>query len=80
LSSAIQFIDSLDNRMMTSTASRLSVVQREIENLEVGLNPNPESRKASIRRKIQQLESELADAEAGPVLSEPEAVERMSAG
>ncbi|MGP9765546.1 DUF3375 domain-containing protein [Halomonas sp. AOP13-D3-9] len=79
LSSAIQFIDSLDNRIMTSTASRLSVVQREIENLEVGLNPNPESRKASIRRKIQQLESELADAEAGhvPVLAEAEAVERI---
>ncbi len=79
LSAAIQFIDSLDNRIMTSTASRLSVVQREIENLEVGLNPNPESRKASIRRKIQQLESELADAEAGhvPVLAEAEAVERI---
>ncbi|MCL7928960.1 DUF3375 domain-containing protein [Halomonas llamarensis] len=79
LSSAIQFIDSLDNRIMTSTASRLSVVQREIENLEVGLNPNPESRKASIRRKIQQLESELADAEAGhvPVLSEAGAIERI---
>nr|WP_298058125.1 DUF3375 domain-containing protein [uncultured Halomonas sp.] len=79
LSSAIQFIDSLDNRIMTSTASRLSVVQREIENLEVGLNPNPESRKASIRRKINQLESELADAEAGhvPVLSEADAIERI---
>lgn len=79
LSSAIQFIDSLDNRIMTSTASRLSVVQREIENLEVGLNPNPESRKASIRRKIKQLESELADVEAGhvPVLSEADAIERI---
>lgn len=79
LSSAIQFIDSLDNRIMTSTASRLSVVQREIENLEEGLNPNPESRKASIRRKIKELESELAEVEAGnvPVLSEVDAIERI---
>lgn len=79
LSSAIQFIDSLDNRIMTSTASRLSVVQREIEGLEVGLNPNPDSRKAAIRRKIQVLEQELDEAEAGniPVLSEAEAVERI---
>jgi len=79
LSSAIRFIDSLDNRIMTSTASRLSVVQREIENLDVGLNPNPASRIASLRRKIQELETERASAEAGniPVLSEDEATERI---
>ena len=41
LESAIQFVDSLDSRIMTSTASRLSVVQREIENLETDLNPSP---------------------------------------
>jgi|SRR5690554_3003968 len=79
LSSAIRFVESLDNRIMTSTASRLSVVQREIENLDVGLNPNPASRIASLRRKIQELETELASAEAGniPVLSEDEATERI---
>jgi len=79
LSLAIGFIDSLDNRIMTTTASRLSVVQREIEYLEVGLNPNPDSRKAAIRRQIKALEVELVDAEAGhvPVLSEAEAVERI---
>ncbi len=79
LSSAVQFIESLDNRIMTSTASRLLVVQREIENLEVGLNPNPASRKDAIRRKIEKLEIELADAEAGhiPVLSQEEAIERI---
>ena len=77
LSSAIQFVDSLDNRIMTSTASRLSVVQREIDSLEVGLNPNPASRIASIRRKIKVLEAELADAEAGKilVLTEDQAIE-----
>ena len=79
LSSAIQFVEALDNRIMTSTASRLSVVQREIENLEVGLNPDASSRKAAIRRKITLLENELADVEAGhvPVLTEAEAVERI---
>ena len=77
LSSAIRFIDTLDNRIMTSTASRLSVVQREIENLDVGLNPDASSRKAAIQRKIKQLEHELAEAEAGhvPVLTEAEAIE-----
>lgn len=79
LSSAIRFVDSLDNRIMTSTASRLSVVQREIENLDVGLNPDVSSRKAAIQRKMEQLEHELAEAEAGhvPVLTESEAIERI---
>lgn len=79
LTSAIRFVDTLDDRIMTSTASRLSVVQREIENLDVGLNPDATSRKAAIRRKIALLEQELADAEAGhvPVLTEAEAVERI---
>lgn len=79
LSAAIRFIDSLDNRIMTSTASRLSVVQREIENLELGLNPNPASRIASLKNRIRALERELTDAEAGdvPVLSETEAIERI---
>ncbi|WP_347332281.1 DUF3375 domain-containing protein [Marinimicrobium locisalis] len=77
LQRALGFVDSLDGRIMTSTASRLSVVQREIENLEVGLNPNPASRIASLRRRIHGLEQELADAEAGrvPVLSEAQAIE-----
>src|SRR5690606_12930273 len=72
-------VEALDNRIMTSTAARLSVVQREIENLEVGLNPDASSRKAAIRRKITLLENELADVEAGhvPVLTEAEAVERI---
>jgi hypothetical protein len=77
LETAIHFVESLDNRIMTSTASRLSVVQREIENLEMGLNPSPVSRIASLRRKIKDLETELAEAEAGnfTVLDETQAVE-----
>lgn len=79
LSSAMHFIESLDNRIMTSTASRLSVVQREIEDLDLRLNSDPASRVAAIRRKIKALEAELADAEAGnvPVISEAEAIERI---
>lgn len=77
LQRAFGFVDSLEGRIMTSTASRLSVVQREIENLEVGLNPNPASRIASLRRRIQGLEKELTDAEVGKVtvLTEAQAIE-----
>ncbi len=77
LESAIKFADSLDNRFMTSTASRLSVVQREIENLETSLNPSPTSRIASLRRRISDLEHELQQAQAGHVnvLDEAQAVE-----
>ncbi|WP_071991274.1 DUF3375 domain-containing protein, partial [Yersinia wautersii] len=74
---AIQFVESLDSRIMTSTASRLSVVQREIENLETSLNPNPESRINKLRSRIKALEEELSLAEAGHivVLDEAQAVE-----
>lgn len=79
LEAALRFVEGLGNRIMTSTASRLSVVQREIESLEIGLNPNPASRVASLRRRIDELERELADAEAGkvPVLTEAAAIERI---
>ena len=76
---ARQFVESLNDRIMTSTASRLSVVQREIENLEVSLNPNPENRIAALERQIHQLQDELARARAGdiPVLNHDAAVERI---
>ena len=79
LRSAMHFVESLDNRIMTSTASRLSVVQQQIEQLETGMNPDPASRVASIKRRIRQLELELTDAEAGniPVLSESQAIEAV---
>lgn len=79
LATAIHFIESLDNRIMTSTASRLSVVQREIENLDLGLNPNPDSRINAIQNKIKQLEQELEEAKAGhvSVLPEERAIERI---
>lgn len=39
LKTALSFLTQLDGRMMTSTASRLAVVQREIDNLAAALNP-----------------------------------------
>jgi hypothetical protein len=79
LEEALRFVEGLGNRIMTSTASRLSVVQREIESLEAGLNPDPASRVAHLRRKITELESQLADARSGnaPVLKQEDAVERI---
>ena len=77
LSSAFQFADGLDNRIMTSTASRLSVVQREIENLDIHLNPNPDSRIATLERRIADLDQQLQEARAGHIrlFDEAQAVE-----
>ncbi len=79
LQAAITFVEGLDNRMMTSTASRLSVVQREIERLESGLNPDAGERIASLERRVNQLQKELAAAKQGdvPTLNTGEAIERI---
>lgn len=52
LEKALDFVTGLEGRMMTSTASRLSVVQREIENLDVNLNPDARLRGEHLRRKL----------------------------
>jgi hypothetical protein len=49
---ALRFVTALGGRIMTSTASRLSVVQREIEGLESSLNPDPRSRTVHLRDKV----------------------------
>lgn len=79
LTRAVQFIDSLDNNFMTSTASRLSVVQEQIQRLETGLDPDPVNRAAVLRSRINRLEQELADVEAGKieVLADTQAVEAI---
>ena len=76
---ALRFVSALGGRIMTSTASRLSVVQREIEGLESSLNPDPKSRTAHLRHKIAALEHELAAVERGEfvVLQGFEAAERI---
>jgi len=77
LQKALRFIESLNDRAMTSTASRLATVQREIENLETRLNPDSQSRAEFLKRKISTLEAELAQVEAGDfeVLTGPRAAE-----
>ena len=65
LERALHFLSELEDRTMTSTASRLATVQREIENVEARLNSNQDSRVKSLRDKIQDLEKELAAAERG---------------
>ncbi len=77
LQRAFGFLAALEDRAMTSTASRLATVQREIEELEARLNGNPESRAHSLREKIAALEQELAAVERGEfeVLDGPRAEE-----
>jgi len=79
LEKALGFVGALEGRIMTSTASRLSMVQQEIENLESRLNPDPERRTQHIRSKLAQLETELAAVQAGDidVPGEAEAIERI---
>jgi hypothetical protein len=79
LEAALRFVDALDNRIMTSTASRLSVVQREIEGVEAALNPDAKARAGHLRRQIQDFERQLAAVEAGhvDVLGQREALERI---
>jgi hypothetical protein len=67
LEAALRFVGQLESRVMTSTASRLAVVQREVERLEARLNPDPRSRAVHLRAQILRLESELREAEAGRV-------------
>lgn len=67
LQQALGFIDGLSDRVMTSTASRLSIVQREIENLETQLNPDPKSRTRYLKQKIKALENELTQIAQGHI-------------
>ena len=77
LKTALRFVSQLDQRLMTSTASHLAVVQREIDNLASALDPNPQSRAEHIERRIADLQQQLDDVHAGrlPVLSDAQAVE-----
>lgn len=77
LQKAFAFVGSLDDEVMTSTASRLATVQREIENLEAKLNPAGESRASHLQKRIAALEKELEQVKRGDfeVLSGPRARE-----
>lgn len=77
LKTAMRFVAQLDHRMMTSTASRLAVVQREIDSLAAALDPDPKSRAEHLQRRINDLQQQLEDVHAGrvPVLTEAQAIE-----
>ena len=67
LKTALRFVAQLDGRMMTSTASRLAVVQREIDNLATALDPDPASRAEHLERRLQDLQQQLEDVRAGRI-------------
>ena len=69
LKTAMRFVTSLDQRLMTSTASRLAVVQREIDNLATALDPNPQTRAVHLQRRIDELQLQLDDVKAGRVVN-----------
>jgi Protein of unknown function (DUF3375) len=79
LQQVFRFVDRLEDRMMSSTASRLATVQHQIAEVAARLNPDPEARAARIRLRIAELEAELAAVAAGdvPVLSGDPAVEAI---
>lgn len=59
------FVDGIQDRIMTSTASRLGTVQREIANLAIRLNPDASVREQNLESQIAQLQQELAAAKRG---------------
>jgi hypothetical protein len=77
LKTALSFVAQLDHRLMTSTASRLAVVQREIDNLATALDPNPQSRAEHMERRIADLQHQLDEVRAGrlTLLTDAQAVE-----
>ncbi|RYF81301.1 MAG: DUF3375 domain-containing protein [Comamonadaceae bacterium] len=77
LKTALRFVAQLDHRTMTSTASRLAVVQREIDSLASALDPDPASRISHLERRIEDLQQQLEDVRAGrfTALTQDQAVE-----
>lgn len=65
LQKAFRFVESIENLVMTSTASRLATVQQKIESLEARLNPDKNSRTRYIDERIKELQTELEKAQTG---------------
>ncbi len=59
------FLESLEDRTMTSTASRLATVQRAIEILQVQLSSNQADREKSLQARIDLLTQELKSVQTG---------------
>ena len=79
LQKVLRFVDSLDSKIMTSTASRLATVQQAITSLDTQLNPNPEARISSLERRIKDLTFELEQAKQGHfvTITDTDAVEQI---
>jgi len=77
LQRAMLFVDSLQDRAMTSTASRLATVQREIENLAISLSDDQSDRERLLQERIAVLEAQLEAVKGGEfeVLEGPQAIE-----
>lgn len=73
----LMFLESLEDRTMTSTASRLATVQRAIEILESQLSTSQSDREKSLQVRIELLNQELKAVQAGnfDVLDGPKAEE-----
>lgn len=65
LQRALQFLESLEEHSMTSTASRLATVQRAIESLETQLSRSQTSREKLLTARIEALTRELDAVKAG---------------
>ncbi len=80
LQRVLQFIDGLsEQRLMTSTASRLATVQQKIEQLSIRLSTDVDTRRDYINKEIQRLQQQLAELDDGhfDVLTDDEAVEEI---
>lgn len=77
LQRSFHFLRSLHDQPMTSTASRLATVQREIENLEARLSRSQSARENSLKQRIATMQEELAAVQSGDfeVLSGTKAAE-----
>ncbi len=77
LQRSLQFLDLIQEKTMTSTASRLATVQRAIETLEAQLNRSQAEREESLTARIEALNKELTAVRAGEfeVLDGPQAEE-----
>ncbi len=65
LQRALQFLESLEEHSMTSTASRLATVQRAIESLETHLSRSQSSREQFLLTRIEAMTNELERVRAG---------------
>lgn len=81
LQRALAFVQGIGRRsLMTSSASRLAVVQREIQHLAMYLNPDVKARRAYLQQQIEQLQAELEAVERGEmvVLNDEQALENIA--